>query len=90
MIRSLGNQRSSWMDYKRWESSINDIPKSQNHWRMFSEDVEPKGGDTVTVLRRYEVLENKGGYAKEGVEEMVLWKSGDVRRCGGSGEIVAV
>jgi len=45
---------------------------------------------SVMVLRRYEVLENTGGYAKEGVEEMVLWKSGDVRRCGVSGEMVAV
>jgi hypothetical protein len=44
MILLLGNQRSSLMGYKLWMSSINDIQGNPDPWRMFSEDLEPKGG----------------------------------------------
>jgi hypothetical protein len=57
-IPLLGNQRSSWMGYKQWRSSINDIPRSLDRWRMLSEDLEPKGGDTVTALESTKVLRN--------------------------------
>jgi hypothetical protein len=32
------------MGYERLMSFINDIPRSLDHWRMLSEDLDPKGG----------------------------------------------
>jgi len=54
-------------------------------WKMFSEDLEPKGG---ILSRRKKVRRYFGNM--EGVEGIVLRKGGDVGRRGGSGEMVAV
>jgi hypothetical protein len=44
MIPLRGNVRCSWMVYKQWRSSIDNTLRSQDHWRMVLEDLEPKGG----------------------------------------------
>jgi len=81
MIPLSGNQRSSSMDYKRWRSSINGILGSRDHWIKFSEDLEPKGG---ILSRRWERTE-----AIRGIGGIVLRKSGDLGRRGGSNKMVA-
>jgi len=52
MIPLLGSQRSSLMGYRLWTSFINGIQGNLDHWRMFSEDLEPKEG---ILLRRKKV-----------------------------------
>jgi hypothetical protein len=77
------------MGYKLWMSSINDIQGNPDAWRMFSEDLEPKGG----ILSRRRKGQNYLGIREEipgGVEGIVLRKGGDVGRRGGSGQRVAV
>jgi hypothetical protein len=56
---------------------------------MLSEDLDPKGG----ILSRRRQVGRYLGIREEdsgGVEGIVIRKGGDVGRCGGSGERVAV
>jgi hypothetical protein len=32
------------MVYKKWKSSTNDTHRSPSHWKLFSEDLEPRRG----------------------------------------------
>jgi len=88
MIPLPGSQRSSSMDCKRWRSSINDNLRILDHWKMLSEDLEPKGGilsrrwEKRKVLRNNEhkslVLSKELGYGKAetlgDTEEAVSWR----------------
>ena len=56
MILLLGNQRSLLTGYKQWRNSINDTLGSLDHWKMLSEDLEPKGG----ILSRRRILRGNG------------------------------
>ena len=58
---------------------MNGIQENLDPWKMFSEDLEPKGG----ILSRCKK-------DTKGMEGIVLRKGGDVGRSGGSGEMVAV
>ena len=58
---------------------MNGTQENPDPWKMFSEDLEPKGG--ILSRRKKDT---------EGVEGIVLWKGGDVGRRGWSGELVAV
>jgi len=55
MIPLVGNQRSSLMDYRLWTSSMDGTQKNPDPWRVFSEDLEPKGGilSRRKKVRRY-------------------------------------
>jgi len=89
MIPLLGNLRNSLMGYRLWTNSIGGIQGNADHWKRFSEDLEPQGG----VLSRRKRIQRYLGIIEEdteGVEGIVLRKDGDVGRCGGSGEKVAV
>jgi hypothetical protein len=56
------------MGYKQWKSFINDTPGSLDHWRMLSEDLEPKGG---ILSRRRKVQKYLG---KNGRRSLVVSK----------------
>jgi hypothetical protein len=48
------------MDCMLLENFINDIQQNHDHWRMLSEDLEPKGGDTVMGQAGTEIFGNNG------------------------------
>jgi hypothetical protein len=89
MILLLGNLRSLSTGCKRLRSFINGTPESLDRWGMLSEDLEPKGG---ILSRRWRIRKYLGIIegCSGGVAVIVLRKGGDVGRCGGSGEMVAV
>jgi len=89
MFHFLRNQQNSLMGYMRLRSFFNDIRESLDHWAMLSEDLEPKGG---ILSLRWEIQRYLWTMEKcsSGVEEIMLWKDGDIGRRGGSWEEVAV
>jgi hypothetical protein len=50
------------MGYKQWMNSINNIQGNPDHWRMLSEDLEPKGG---ILSRRRQVWRYLGGKGRK-------------------------
>jgi len=88
MIPLLGNQRSSSMGYRLWTSSINGTQGNPDHWRMFSEDLEPKGGilSRRNKVRRYlGIIEERYGRCGRNciTERRRRWKMRRKRRDGG-------
>jgi len=89
IILLLGNQRSSLMGYRLWTSSMNDTQGNPDDWRMFSEDLEPKGG---ILSRRKNVRSDLGiieeRYGRCGrncvTERQRRWKRRKKWRDGGS------
>ena len=77
------------MVYKRWTSSTNGTHRSQGHWKMLSEDLEPRRGILSRLKKVHRYLEVIGE-DRDGVEGIVLRMGGDVGRCGGSGKMVAI
>jgi len=55
MIPLLGNLQNLSTVYKQWMSSIDDTLRNLDRWKMFSGDLEPKGGilSRRRQVRRY-------------------------------------
>jgi len=88
VIPLLGNQRSSLTGYRLWMSSINNIQVNPDHWRIISEDLEPKRGilSRCKKVRRYLgiIEERYGRCGRNGVTERPRrWKTRRKRRDGG-------
>ena len=77
------------MAYKRLRSFIKGLHRSQDHWRIVLEDLEPKGG---RLSRHWEIWGYLGiiKASSDGLEGIVLPKGGDVGGRGGSGKMVMV
>jgi len=49
------------MAYRRQRTYVNDTPRGLDHWKMFSEDLEPRRGILSRCEESIEVLRNSDG-----------------------------